>query len=451
MANPAAENPSLSSVYFLEAISQSSAKDFLKTIAENNLSELTETTEKKQKFYEFTLRYPGENRSQDQTIHATFIDEYLTLSPSIDAIKLLTIDTEKVETSEKYEEIQNFSPINKVAFVFMNFDHSPDVLLQKYGVLTGSSTLNSAIQPFAELFNSEGASLMAKDDYFEVESFMSLDDPYLKGNKYVTSVSNYNADLTQYVTADMDVFWGGVNIEKQLKRLVALLSEGNQSTTQIFEGVLQNYTEKYFGSNISMEKDIYPLIQNEFALTMKKKDDKDKDIYTLILELDNPADDALKIQKLANNFISSGAVFEPHIEEHELPDGTIAKEIVATPEELIKSESSHEEIVVYEMETESKSWGVYYAISNSKAIISTDKDTLTSSLDLILNKKENSPSLKNSPIYTNHIEPSLQNSDEVSYFKVTTWWPASPFIKSLSAGKEYFSNGVMAYYYIYVE
>jgi hypothetical protein len=437
----------LHSVYFLETTSKKKTEEFLKLFAENNLSELT-TTEAG--LHSFTLRHKGENRSLDQALYANFLEEYLIISPSKESIKLLIdSNSEKIANNDKYQEARSSAPVNKVGFIFMNFKHSPEILLQKYGVLTNSPLLSSAIQPFAELFNSEGLSLIAKDEYFVVDTFMNLNESYLKGNRYITYVENYDADLVGYIPEDADAFWGGEDLEKQTKRLVALLSEGNQATTQIFEGVLKNYTEKYFGSSVSLEEDIYPLVQNEFAIVLDKTEDEN--IYTLILELDDPTDDALKIQKIANNFISSGAVFEPHVEEHELPDGTIAKEIVATPEELVKSEDPHGEtdVVVYQMETESKNWGVYYSIVDSKAIISTDKATLEKSLNLALNEAVNS--IENSKIYNLHVDPILGNLDEVSYFDILSFWPDSKLVKSISTGKEYFSNGITAHYYIYVE
>ena len=457
-----AASESISSIYFLEAISKKPAREFLQKMAENNLSELKpepETTDQNDQnendqanqpstheIQSLTLRYPSEDRSLDTKIYTTFIKDYLVLTPSLDALHLLieTQDTskEKVSDDEKYEEALSKAPVNKVAFIYLNFDHSPDILLQKYGVFTESSLLSSAIQPFAELFNSEGAVLIAKDDYFVVESFMGLDEAYLKGDKNVTYKERYDADLTNYVPENPDVFLGGTNVEKQVKRLVALFSEGNQSTTQVFEGVLQNYTEKYFGNSISVEEDIYPLVQNEFAFSIKNA-------YTLALELEDPSEDALKLHKIANNFISSGTVFEPHIEEHELPDGTIAKEIVATPEELIKSESKYDNVTIYEMETESKSWGAYYTVVGSIAIISTNKDTLTESLKLVLDKE--TESLKTSKIYPLHIAPALKDSDEVAYFNILKFWPTSGLIKSISTAKEYYGDGIMAHHYIYVE
>lgn len=437
----------LATVFFIETLSQKASDEFLKKIAEKNLSELSQ----KDIVQSFALRYPGEDRSKDFLMYTAYLEDYVIFSPSDKAIRLVISkenkSSKKVANSDEYEKAQENLPINRIASIFMNFDKSQDKLFQKYGEILNSAFLNSAIKPFAALFSAESAVLTAGDNSFAVESFINLNSSYLKGNKYTSSKEKYSANLMDYVSQDAYIFWGGQNLEKQVKKIVAVLSEGEESTNRIFEEMLKNYSEKYLGSSVSMEDDIYPLVTDEFLLAVSKKDGKNA--YTLLLKLDDPLEDGLKLQKIANNFISSGAVFEPHIEEHSLPDGTVSKELVATPEELIKSESTYKDIAIYEMETESKNWGIYYAIFDSSAIISTSKKALTEDLDVALNSSQNS--LKKSNIFAFQIAPLMNYSDEVSYFDLSQILQKASFIKSLSTSRQYVSDGIMSNYHIYVE
>jgi len=437
----------LATVFFIETLSQKASDEFLKKIAEKNLSELSQ----KDTVQSFALRYPGEDRSKDFLMYTAYLEDYVIFSPSDKALRLVISkenkSSKKVANSDEYEKAQENLPINRIASIFMNFDKSQDKLFQKYGEILNSAFLNSAIKPFAALFSAESAVLTAGDNSFAVESFINLNSSYLKGNKYTSSKEKYLANLMDYVSQDAFIFWGGQNLEKQVKKIVAVLSEGEESTNRIFEEMLKNYSEKYFGSSVSMEGDIYPLVTDEFLLAVSKKDSKNA--YTLLLKLDDPLEDGLKLQKIANNFISSGAVFEPHIEEHSLPDGTVSKELVATPEELIKSESTYKDIAIYEMETESKNWGIYYAIFDSSAIISTSKKALTENLDVALGGGQSS--LKKSHIFAFQIAPLIDYSDEVSYFDLSQILQKVSFIKSLSTSRQYVSDGIMSNYHIYVE
>lgn len=444
----------LATVFFIETLSQKASDEFLKKIAEKNLSELkvTSGTEaQKDTVQSFALRYPGEDRGKDFLMYTAYLEDYAIFSPSDKAVRLVISkenkSSKKVANSDEYKKAQENLPINRIASIFMNFDKSEDKLFQKYGEILNSAFLNSAIKPFAALFSAESAVLTAGDNSFAVESFINLNSSYLKGNKYTSSKEKYSANLMDYVSQGAFIFWGGQNLEKQIKKIVAVLSEGEESTNRIFEEMLKNYSEKYFGSSVSMEDDIYPLVTDEFLLAVSKRDSKN--VYTLLLKLDDPLEDGLKLQKIANNFISSGAVFEPHIEEHKLPDGTVSKELVATPEELIKSESTYKDIAIYEMETESKNWGIYYAIFDSSAIISTSKKALTEDLDVALNSSQNS--LKKSNIFTWQISPLMSYSDEVSYFDLSQILQKVSFIKSLSTSRQYVNDGIMSNYHIYVE
>jgi len=435
MPDPVTGN--ISTVYFIEAFSRKGAENFIK---ENKKSEKVGA-----EIFRFTLQKSKEN------IFVSFLGEYLMISPSEEAIKTL-VSTEsqslkRLSESEEFMRAKENLPLNKIANLFVDFEKAPEKLLQKYGLMNESSILISIIRPFVNLFSAESFWVMAGNENFIVKSYSNLKSSYLKGKGDITYKDKYTPSLVSYIPDDIMGFWGGVDLEKQIKRIVEILGQGAESVGSLFENVLENYTEKYFGNTVSLEDDIYPLVKNEFAIGVGKKNGKNT--YTLILKLQNPAEDALRLQKLANNFISAGAVFEPKVEEHELPDGTKTREIVASPSEIIKSEIAYKDKIINAMETPDGKWGIYYVSTNNAAIISTDKESIQKSLSL--EDGELVKSLKNSSIYNTHILPMSKNSDEVSYFDISKLWQEANFVRSLSTGKEYFGDGIMTHYFIYVE
>ncbi|MBT3864808.1 DUF3352 domain-containing protein [Candidatus Peregrinibacteria bacterium] len=439
------ENP-LATVFFLETLSKEATLKALNNIAENNLSTLEEIEADNKKYYSLNLRDKSENRDLDKHFYADFLGNYLILTTDVKAIELLQKEHfTPLSDREEYEDIEDEMPFNKVAFVFINYSVAHDKLVQKYNNITGTSLYSTAKTPFNEVVKAEGLSLIAKDDHLQIESFSKLKEPYLRGNKYLNQSKSYRSKLTKYMPNDSVVFWGGVDAITQIKRLVAVLSEGSQTTTEVFEGVIQNYTEKYLGSSISLEEDVYPLLENEFALAMSRDAaaaEAGKNMYTIILKLEDPGDDTLRLQKIATNFVSTGAVFEPHVVEHELPDGTVAKEIVASPEELIKAEDQYGDVVIYEMATADKSWGVYYAVVDDLAIISTGKESLKDSIKFTTGEATNEFS---------NVPTIAPGSDDTIYIDTKALFPDINLIKSISAGREYFGDGITAHYYINVE
>lgn len=438
----------LSTVFFLESTSEARAVEFLNKTAKENLTELKETVENNQKMYSWNLRDESEDRTKDIPMYSSFLGDYLILSKDQAAVKMLIANTEDtVSGTDEYSDVESKMPFNKIGFLFMNYDVAHDKLLQKYNSISGLNLYTLARSPFKKLSKSEGASLIAKDQNFIIESFILLKEPYLKGNSSISSTRKYNANLLNVIPENVSFIWGGEEIKTHINRMVSLLSEGAANTATMFEGVMKNYTEKYFGKNVSLEDDIYPLLENEFLISMTKKGQND--IYTFVIELSDPTNNALAIQKIANNFASVGGVFEPHVQEVTLGDGTKAKEIVATPQELIKSESEYKDSVIYEMRTKEGKWGLYYSILDGKVIISTNRDALLESLKLAL--KETTNSAKNSSRYLSVMSPALNISDSLIYADIGSLSPEAKLIKSISMAQNYYSNGLLSDYILNVE
>jgi hypothetical protein len=437
----------LQTVYFVETINRNSTINYLK----EKFSTKESIDENNSKIYTI--------ETEVLPIHAGILKDYLVFSIDKKSIEILLSPTNetatKVSSTDDYGTVQSHMPYNVLAFLYINQNTAYDKLLSKFNEISGSSLYSTATTPFQELTLNQGFTLSARDDHFEIISFLKFSEPYLKGNKYISKRQRYSAELTSLIPADVEIFWGGQNIDLQSKKLISVLSEGAQSTSEVFEGVIQNYIEKYLGPSVSLEEDVYPLLQNEFAFAMTRETEAAESAYSFILELDNSNEDLLRIQKIANNFASIGAVFEPHVVEFELEDGTKTKEIVATQEDLEKTESTYADIPVYEMTTIDKSWGAYYSIYKDKLIISTAKDELIRILELALGEptdQEESPtSLANSPTYQIHILPALSSSEDVLYVDVSEYLPETKLIKTMSAGRDYFSDGIEAQYYINVE
>lgn len=142
-----------------------------------------------------------------------------------------------------------------------------------------------------------------------------------------------------------------------------------------------------------------------------------------------------------------GAVFEPQIVEHTLPDGTIAKEIVAIPEKILKEQSTYQDHTIYELKMGSQGWGIYYTLVDDIAIFSDNKASLQHSLDLLADNKN---SLTSTTTYDNIIAPTLRQADELTYLnfeKIPNIKPLSDLLKTFSGGNAYFEGGIMSINY----
>lgn len=385
------------------------------------------------------------------------LSEYIIISDNEEVIKeLQTPSGKRLYDSENYRRIDDNMPLNKAAYFFVNFNKIDAEFFQTFPFLSEKGLSVETVQPFMSLLDSEGLALVALDDKFAIQTFISLNRAVLQDSKYIDFKEKYSANLSEYVDANAMAFWGGENLEYQVKRMLEALAGGDNAVIEVFDKILQGYSQKYFGPEVNFKTDLLPLFANEFALAMEK--DGEEQVYKLIVELNDPSSEAVRIHEIADNFAEIGAVFEPKVVEHILEDGTVSKEIIAVAEAITKEEIIYQGTTIYELKMGKQDWVVAYSIIDNVAIIATNTQGIKNAIDA---KNGEISSLKVSDTYSKLIAPVLKHSDEVSYFNMDELLPTMfdegilppmlGLISSLSSGKSYFDDGITSINYLRIK
>jgi hypothetical protein len=433
------EDESIEKVYFAEIFSEKNAIEYISEKA--SIEEYEEN-----KIY---IKNDGKN--------STIIKDYIVFAENSEVLKYLidfnNSDNANLYESRAYRRIDDNMPINKLVFLYVNFELISNEVISEIPIMKNLGVNLEDLSPLIKLFESEGMSIVAMDDKFAVQGFLSMSKNDIEDSKYIGFKEKYSAELTNYISEDAIAFWGGENFEYQTKRLLEALSRGEGDMISLFEKTLNNYTHKYFGPEISFSSDILPLFAHEFGVSIEEVNGKTT--YKIILELYNPTEDSVKLHEIANNFAEIGMVFEPQVVETTLEDGTVAKEIVAVSEEIIKTESEYKNYTIYEMQIGLNDWSISYAVVDEMAVISTATDGIKSLIDIKENPKN---SLKNSQTFSKLISPVLKNSDEISYFNMEKVMPLMfesqelpifiELISKISSGKSYFEDGITSINYL---
>ncbi|MCK9186813.1 DUF3352 domain-containing protein [Candidatus Gracilibacteria bacterium] len=424
----------LEKIYFAEAINESKARKFI---------------ENKKTYVK--VQYAGYDvYSAENGENIAFVDSYLIYTQDKKTIEAL-LDFEKsngesVLSSEKYSRISNNMPINKMAFLYLNFNQVSESFLKNIPIIKDMDINLSKFLPVIKLMDSDGMALIAIKDKFAVQSFLNLTIGKVEDEKYIKMNKKYLANITKYVGENALAFYGGQNIEDQMKRFVEVLSSGNQDVVKNFDKVLQNYTQKYFGSEVIFNLDILPLLKNEYALAIENEGGKP--IYKFFLELSDKEKDTERLEKIANNFAKIGGIYKQEVVEHTLPDGTPAKEIMAVPEAIKKESEEYKGIKITELKIGENSKGIFYSIIDNVVVISDSLNGIKKSIDL----KESGKNLKVSSTFQRLIAPVLENSDEASYFNISKLLPNLPLpILEISGGNNYFNDGIVSINYLHVK
>lgn len=390
-------------------------------------------------------------------VNIVFIDDYVFAAKEKEALNILlaTQKEEKLYNSVDYRRVDDNIPLFKTAFAYINFDKITNTFLKEIPMLSEKGISTELISPFLGIFKAEGFALIALDDKFVIQSFLSLNAKNYDKNQYITFEEKYSANLLEYVDSSVLSLWGGYNLENQIKRMIDILSDGNPNAVFVFDSILNNYIKKYFGPDVDYKRDLLPLFKNEYAFAIENVGGKNN--YKLLLELKNPKEDMASLEKIFNNFSQIGAIFDSKVVETKLQDGTTSREIVAVPEEINRTKSEYEKIQINEMKIGSRPWGIFYASIDNVGVIATTLDGVKNTIDIMRSKRM---SLKSSAIYDSHIKPLLSHADEISYFSIKSLLDVFNkgdyprffgIIKSLSSSKNYFQDGISTINYLNVE
>ncbi|MBP7670959.1 DUF3352 domain-containing protein [Candidatus Gracilibacteria bacterium] len=396
-------------------------------------------------FAEFRSLESAEQFQQKFPDQSFIVDDYLVFGPENPLKTQIQKPQKSLFANDHYRQTVDHLPFNHSAFAYINFQNVSEDLLKKIPFLNTATLSYNEIKPILNTLHSEGLTLRALDENFALQSYLALGDETIDQAVSLKSRQNYDGDLLELLHQNTIALWAGENLENRLRVLLEILTGGNQNNTALFDKLIEQYTRKYFGPDINFNQDILPLLRKEFAFAIEEIDGQKS--YKFLLEVSFSDKDGQRLHQIANSFASMGAVFEPQIVEHTLPDGTIAKEIVAIPEKIIKEESTYKNLTIHELKMGSQGWGIYYALVDGIAIFSDSKPSLQASLDLITNDKN---SLINTTAYHTNIKPVINDADELTYLnfaKIPNIAPLSGLLKSFAGGNAYFEGGIMSINY----
>lgn len=441
-------------VLFVEDRDSGKALDFLKNRALINANDqLTSEDYKAYKIYSYKL---------SQNYYFAFINNYLVLAGNSDLLKQL-MDTQgasknKLQDDLTFQKVNNNIPSTGLMFGYANTQKLFNTLLSN-PMFQGPKTRDLlAIEPFMNIFAAEGFTLVANDNNLTVQTFEAIDRSQLKGQSYLTYTDKYNGKLLELASPSPVLFTGGHDMYKEINRMGDIFSSETNVDTQLFSGILEAQKNKYFGKDISLQDDIYPLLQNEYLITVDNN--FEEPVVSIFMNLSDKNNDTARIEKLAKAFMEKRAIFSPQVKDVTLQDGTKGQEIVASAEEINRTDNSYSGYNVTTLKLGSLPWSINYAVLDNTLVISTNADTLNSIIDRKNGKQPTN--LRVSDDFTKNILPVMRTADEIFNIKLGALIPVlgldqnpavKPYVEafdSLTMGKNFFDDGISTLYVINV-
>lgn len=399
-------------------------------------------------FNKFLISFPLDNKGIGKINEKNYFlpkNEYLIIAEKPEILEIFNMKSsfDPLYRDSKFRRIDDNLPISRLGFYYINFDQINEKSLKKIPYFNEKNISPELIAGTKQLFNSDGGAIIALKDRIAVQNFLSIKkDDY--SNTLTSFNPKYRANLSTFVSGDAIAFWGGMDFSEQLTRVIEIVSAQNKNKNQLLTDVVTNYLSRNFGPDLNLEKDLYPLLNNEFALSLEKNSD---DLFYKLIIQTTALSDREKIDKLTDSFVDIAASFTPTVVDYILPDGTHSRELVASKEQIKKEMIVHKNREITAKLLSKNNFGIYYALIDDIAIITTNLNGLKLTID---QSSQNGENLKNSSIYKDQILPLLKSADEISFFNVpqlsTIFFPEISTqlssIKYFTTGNNYFYDGI---------
>ncbi len=412
-------------VIFAETKSKSEAKKFLQKMAIKFKSDYPQENKYK-KFTIYTYRF-----SQDFAF--TFIGYYLVGTENIEAMEnfldTISDDFTAISSIKEYKEANKDYFDLSLAHAYINPQLLMESAMLSYNSSEEQKYLISNLEPIINIFKNLFIRLETKNGY------LKLKDTTILKSAFPRNEEKYIAELAEYMPPNIALFYGGLDITRQI------LSLGRP-----IKNIIDIQTKSVLGDSISFEKDIFPLLTEEYALGIKENGS-----VVFAFKAKDPIMTEQKLKTMMIALKRSPLMLKTKIVEVELPNGEKQKESIEAANIVISSETDYRGFKIYGTKTENAEWGIYYTLIDKTVLIGSTENVIKNAIDAFTAKE----SFMFSDEFKTFIKPLIKNSDEIFYLSADKYFNVlsgiSEYLRpvaTIAAGRKYDGFNVKTVYYI---
>lgn len=385
----------------------------------------------------------------------TFMNNYAVMAPSQEMLQHFIDDASlpKLSAGETYRKVANNLPVNGAIFVYADLDQYWEQLeVSPTAMSIMPSSQWKMLKPFFQLFKAAGISMRIEKGRIITQIFTHIDKQKIDAKGFIEYPTKYQGNLLALANEGTLFFTGGHDVARELSRLETIFQGGTNASPFTFEGILEAQKERFFGKDINIKEDIYPLLLGEYLLTMEGT--LQKPVINFFLKLD--PENRNRFETLLTAFIKAGGIFSPEVKEVTLPDGTKGREVVAVGQIIRRSDEMYENNVLTTLQIGDAGTSAYLAIVNDTAIISTDQNSIKKIIDRAEGKI--TQNLTTDQSFSQNLQLVMKTADEIIALKPESLWSflpqpeiVTPYLQpfmSVMVGKNFFEDGISEIYLI---
>ena len=378
---------SISPVLFLKVQDEANLRTWLKSMQINpNLEQLIEQDYYGQKLISL---------HSGPTFNGLLSDGYFAIAESQELLKAVAEakagHTVALAGHPEYGQVYSALPQQNLAFAYFNLAQTLETLSHTPAYLSRNLSNFQLYFPFLHLFKSYGIALYLDQDE-QKQPLLIAKELILFGDKPVSSPNlfqvNYSFDgsLLGFLPSAQEwggyqlASFGGANLLDQKNQLQTFLQNRSYIYDLLFSGALSQMRDTLFDSSTDLEKDFFPLFQDQYLLTITQKSPEARPVFSLITKSKDTVSDQAKLSKLLTTIgTKMSLTLNAQKTKLTLPDGTTGNESKA-PEFKPTTTSISLGTVSVQKISLSTDFAIYLAASGDYLLASTDSDWLTLAL-----------------------------------------------------------------------
>lgn len=336
--------------------------------------------------------------SQSLNVKCSFLYGYLICSNESDALKKL-IDFNQLELGAlsalgNYNKVKNNLPKFPGGKLYFN--------LQKIDF----SAFEFYFGPLKEYLREGGIAFTQTEEGVRLNSYLALE----KGLTATGSIALKN-ELADFVSAEnLAFYFNGTNLTQSVKQIFKIWDKASPYFQIILEGMLRARVVDYFGAEVSLEEDFYPLLSNGYAVEVQLLP---KPRVKIILEVKDEAQTKAILAKMLEGVYLKNAILKAEKKEIVLRDESVVKELQIDDSQVQKTQTDFEGVKIEFVQMPENISGFAYAFVDDQVFISNDPEFIQPNLHLL---QDPTKSLSNSPIYQKIKALMLLEGEETSFF-----------------------------------
>ncbi len=276
-----------------------------------------------------------------------FKDKWLIIASSENALESILNTEPKLMQSEKFEKIITDLPKSREILGYADLEQLSEF---KTPTIANNKLLFKAL---TKTIPALGLTLKIADNDIKIDSKLLTSEGVFTPDLLEKTPHEVVPELAQYAPKDVLFFINGYDLHAKYLHTKEFLEKSHPQFALIFDGVLRAEFKKIFGENFDFQKDLLEKIRGQYALMFNfTGNDEPFPYFTLITKFDDgtPAENSEKLQEIIKN---AQQHYSTKIAEHELPDGSVRKELVlAKPDEIKITENSANSLTYFTAETE---------------------------------------------------------------------------------------------------